>query len=63
MDVNVIPFGDNEMERETERVASVAVAVAVAVASAARQSISPGYYYPSRVRIHSIRFPPTALHM
>ena len=61
MDVNVIPFGDNEMERETERVASVAVAVAVA--SAARQSISPGYYYPSRVRIHSIRFPPTALHM
>ena len=27
MDVNVIPFGDNEMERETERVASVAVAV------------------------------------
>ena len=59
MDVNVIPFGDNEMERETERVASVAVAVA----SAARQSISPGYYYPSRVRIHSIRFPPTALHM
>ena len=52
MDVNVIPFGDNEVERERDREGR-------GRGCGAAINIHPRgiYYYPSRVLIHSIRFP------